>query len=214
MPQSSREAARALKLGRTQKIDVGKVTFKDLDDKTVSRYFLNVSSFGLAASIIGRVKGSSSLSWLPIDLMRGKASFALSTLQEIIGLDYTTVRVKIDDSEEHSLNTINFCIANARFFGGGMKIAPEAKLNDGYLDVVNIGDIGTAKMILNGYSLYRGTHVDLPEVKFKRARRIEARPATNNEIVRIETDGELPGKLPAVYEIVPAALNFRIPAAS
>ena len=213
MPQNSRDAAQALRKGHTRKVDVGRVTFQDFNDRTVSRYFLNVSSFGLAASIIERVKGSSSLSWVPIDVMRGKASFALSTLQELVGLNYSTVKVKIDDGKEHRLNTINFCVANARFFGGGMKIAPEADITDGFFDVVNIGDIGTAKVILNGYTLYRGTHFDLPEVKFKRARRIEATPASPGFEIRLETDGELPGKLPAIFEVVPAALNLRIPSA-
>lgn len=211
MPQNPREAARALRAGRTRRIDVGKVTFQDLEDKTVSRYFLNVSSFGLAASIIERVKGTSSMSWLPLDVLRGKASFALSTLQEVVGLNYSTVKVKIDDADERTINTINFCVANARFFGGGMKIAPEAKITDGFFDVVNIGDIGTAKIILKSYTLYRGTHMELAEVKFKRAHRVEARPASPDDDIRLETDGELPGKLPAVFEIEPAALRFRIP---
>ncbi|HUR97662.1 MAG TPA: hypothetical protein VMZ26_06280, partial [Pyrinomonadaceae bacterium] len=166
---------------------------------------------GLAASIIGRVKGSTSLSWLPMDNVRGRASFALSTLQEVVAIGATAVRVKIDDKEERTLQTVNFCIANARFFGGGMKIAPAAKINDGFLDVVNIGDINTAKIILNAYTLYRGTHLDLPEVKDTLAKRIEARPLREDQEVHIEIDGELPGRLPAVYEVVPAALRVRVP---
>jgi diacylglycerol kinase (ATP) len=77
--------------------------------------------------------------------LRGKASFALSTLQEVLDLNYTTVRVSIDGGEEKSLNTINFCVCNSRFFGGGMKIAPDASINDGFFDVVNIGDMRTAR---------------------------------------------------------------------
>lgn len=211
MPTSPREIARALKTGRSRAIDAGKVTYQNFDGETVSRYFLNVSSFGLAASIIERVKGSSSLNWLPLDTVRGRASFALSTLQEIVGLGATTVRVKIDNGEEHKLQTVNLCIANARYFGGGMMIAPEAKIADGFLDVINIGDIKTAKIILNAYTLYRGTHLDLPEVKDTLAKRIEARPMNPGDEVHIEIDGELPGKLPAVYEVVPNAIKLRVP---
>ena len=210
IPHGTREAARALKTGQTKKIDIGKVTFRDHDDKEVSRYFLNVSSVGLAASIIERVKASSTADWLPIPSLKGKASFALSTLQEVIGIEYETVRVRIDDGEEHNLNTVNFCVANARYFGGGMMIAPEAKLDDGYFDVINIGDLGTAKILLNAYKLYGGTHLTLPEVKTKLARRIEI-SSLNGEEIHLETDGELPGKLPAVYEIVPQALRIRVP---
>ena len=213
IPSETREAAKALREGTTKSIDVGNVTFVDLEDKPAERYFLNITSFGLAASIIERVKGTTSLSWLPLDTVRGRASFALSTLQEVVALGATSVRVKIDDKEERTLQTVNFCIANARFFGGGMKIAPAAKINDGFLDVINIGDINTAKIILNAYTLYRGTHLDLPEVKDTLAKRIEARPLNSDQDIHIEIDGELPGKLPAVYEVVPGALRLRVPAA-
>lgn len=92
-----------------------------------------------------------------------------------------------------------------------MKIAPEAKINDGFLDVINIGDINTAKIILNAYTLYRGTHLDLPEVKDTLAKLVEARPLNDSDEVHIEVDGELLGMLPAVYEVVPGALRVRIP---
>lgn len=211
IPSELREAARALRDGQTRSIDVGKITFQNKDDQPETRFFLNISSFGLAASIIERVKTSTSLNWIPLDTIRGRASFALSTLQEVVGLDSTRVRIKIDDGEETPLTTVNFCIANARYFGGGMMIAPEAKLADGFLDVINIGDIKTAKIILNAYTLYRGTHLDLPEVKDKLAKRIEARPFNDGDEVHIEVDGELLGKLPAIYEVVPGALKIRSP---
>ncbi|HLM60488.1 MAG TPA: diacylglycerol kinase family protein [Pyrinomonadaceae bacterium] len=211
MPTNAREAAKLLRDGTTKTIDAGRVTFFNHENERVSRYFLNVSSFGLSASIIGRVKTGSSLDWLPIDAFRGRASFALSTLQEVFDLGYTTVRVKIDEREEKLLNTINFCVANSRFFGGGMKIAPDAKINDGLLDVVNIGDIKTAKIILNAYRLYNGSHLDLTEVKSTLATRVEVSPSNDNQTIFLETDGELPGRLPAMFEIVPNALKVRVP---
>lgn len=214
IPNSTREAAQALRDGVTKKIDVGRVSFVNHQNEPANRYFLNVSSFGLSASINERVKGKDSLNWLPGDVLRGKAKFAISTLQEVLDFEFTTVRVKIDDAEEKSLNTINFCVANARFFGGGMKIAPDAKLDDGFFDVVNIGDIKTAKIIFNAYRLYSGSHLSLDEVKYKLARRVEIRPANENQVVDIETDGELPGKLPAIYEIVPQILKVRVPSFS
>lgn len=210
-PSSTREVAEALRDGVTKTIDVGKVSFVNHQNEAASRYFLNVSSFGLSASINERVKANGAMKWLPGEVLRGKAKFAISTLQEVLDFEFTTVRVKIDDAEEKSLNTINFCVANSRFFGGGMKIAPDAKIDDGFFDVVNIGDIKTAKIIFNAYRLYNGSHLSLEEVKYKLARRVEVRPANVNQTVDIETDGELPGKLPAVYEIVPQALKVRVP---
>jgi diacylglycerol kinase family enzyme len=146
-----------------------------------------------------------------MDRVRGRASFALSTLQEVLELEPITVKVSIDGETPKSLQTVNFCIANARYFGGGMMIAPDAKLSDGYLNVVNIGDIATAKVLLNAHTLYRGTHGTLTEVNQRLAQRIEVSAADPNVEVRLETDGELPGRLPAVYEVVPSALNVRVP---
>jgi YegS/Rv2252/BmrU family lipid kinase len=211
LASSPREAARQLREGKTKLIDVGKVTFLDHQGNPASRFFLNVASIGLSASINKRVKQKGDFQWIPSEVIRGKTKFALSTLEEILEKEFKTVAVKIDKREEKTLNTINFCVCNARFFGGGMKIAPQAKLNDGYFNLVNIGDLNTGKILLNGYKLYNGTHMDLSEVKSKLVKRIEIRPQNENEVINIETDGELPGKLPATFEIIPKALKIRVP---
>lgn len=210
MPQSASEAARGLRDGTTKTIDVGRVTFLNFKNEETSRYFLNISSVGLSASIIERVKTKNKLEWIPGNLLRGKTTFALSTLQEVLDLDFITVKVKIDDGAAKPLSTINFAVCNSRFFGGGMKIAPVAKINDGFFDVINIGDIKTAKILLNAYKLYSGTHLELKEVKSALGKRVEISPM-NNEEIHPEIDGELLGKLPAVYEIVPNALKVRVP---
>lgn len=211
LPHTNRDAAAALRDGVTKKIDVGKVTFDDHDGNTTSRYFVNVSSAGLAAEVIRRVKSTKVFDWLPVEQLRGKANFAVSTLKELVEMEPSILRVRFDDGEEHSLQTIAFCIANSRFFGGGMLIAAGAKLDDGLLDIVNIGDISTARLLLNAHTLYRGTLGDLDEVKVTRAQRIEISSADPSHEIHLETDGELPGRLPAVYEIVPNALRVRMP---
>lgn len=211
MPHTNRDAAAALRDGVTKKIDVGKVTFDDHEGKKTRRYFVNVSSAGLAAEVIRRVKGAKVFDWLPVEQLRGKANFAVSTLQEIVEMEPSILRVRFDDGDEQSLQTIAFCVANSRFFGGGMLIARDAKLDDGLLDIVNIGDISTARLLIHAHTLYRGTLGDLTEVKVTRARKIEISSADSSREIHIETDGELPGKLPAIYEIIPNALNVRFP---
>lgn len=212
LPSEPRQAAQAIRTGETKFIDVGKITFMNNDDKEETRFFLNISSFGLSASINERVKSNSFFKWIPFgNTIRGKAKFAYSTIQEVLELEYKLVNVKIDDKKESSLQTLNFCICNARFFGGGMKIAPNAKINDGKLDVVNIGDIKTARILINGYKIYRGSHLDLPEVKSSLAEKVEVSATNENDVIQIEIDGELPGKLPATFEIVPKALKIRVP---
>jgi YegS/Rv2252/BmrU family lipid kinase len=214
MPRSNREAAVCLRTGRTKSIDAGKVTFIDHLGKTASRYFLNVASVGLAAEVIRRVKSAKAFDWLPVESIRGRANFAFSAFQEVLDPDPSLVRLRIDGGEEHTLQTIAFCVANSRFFGGGMKIAPDAKINDGLLDIVNIGDISTAKILLNAYSIYRGTHGSLDEVKGTTAQVIEISSADRFGNILLETDGELPGRLPAKFEVVPNALKIRVPGSS
>ena len=210
MPLETREAAKTLQMGETRHIDVGRVTFQNFQNETVSRYFLNVASFGLSAAINEKVKEKDYFNWLPVEAIRGRAKYAISTLEKVLDTSFLTVRVRIDEREEKSLNTLNFCVCNARFFGGGMKIAPNARLGDGFFDVVNIGDIKTLKILFNAHTLYRGTHLGLEEVKVRLAKKIEVAPVGNREI-HLETDGELPGKLPVIFEIVPEALKIRIP---
>lgn len=214
MPLTNREAAAALRDGETRRIDVGKVTFDDHAGERQSRFFLNVSSVGLAAEIIKRVKSARVFDWLPIDALRGRANFAVSTLQEIIGVEPYLVRVRFDNGAEHNLQTIAFCVANARYFGGGMKIAPAASITDGLLDAVNIGDLGTARILVNALSIYRGTHDGLDNVNSTRARRIEVSAFDPASKILLETDGEMPGQLPASYEVVPNVLRIRVPARS
>ncbi|HEX9963083.1 MAG TPA: diacylglycerol kinase family protein, partial [Pyrinomonadaceae bacterium] len=190
IPTGAREAAQGLKTGETKKIDVGRATFLNHEGETTSRYFLNVASFGLSASVIERVKTKNKFDWLPHDLLRGRATFAVSTLQEVLDLNFVTVRVKIDEKEEKTLNTINFAVANSRYFGGGMKIAPDACINDGFFDIVNIGDMKTAKILLNAYTLYNGSHLNLSEVNHINAKRDEVKSADERKEIYLETDGE------------------------
>lgn len=212
LPSSTAEAAKMLRSGRTKQIDVGKVTFLDPHGSETHRYFVNVSSVGLAPHIVDRVKSTPAFDWLPSTSLRGRANFAVSTLQEVLNLEPDIVRVRFDDGDEHQLQTIAFCIANSRYFGGGMMIAPKAKINDGLFDVVNIGDLSTAQALLNALSIYRGAYDDIAEIKSTRAKRIEISSADPSKTIFLEVDGELPGKLPALYEIVPRALRVRIPA--
>lgn len=214
MSSTPREAAKQLRDGVTKLIDVGKVSFTTAGGDRAIRYFVNVSSFGLSASINERVKKKGGFEWIPGRTIRGKTKFALSTLEEVFDPKFSLVKVSIDGGPESSLATLNFCVCNARFFGGGMRIAPDALVDDGKLDLVNIGDLTTLRILLNSYKLYSGSHIDLPEVKSKLVSRVEVRPADSSQVIEIETDGEVPGCLPAVFEVVPGALRLRVPAQS
>jgi diacylglycerol kinase family enzyme len=168
----------------------------------------------MSADVIERVKDGGA-GWLPNKApkwLSGRLSFGISMLQTAVQSSATRVVVQLDDSHERHLAVANLCIANARFFGGGMKIAPEAKLADGQFDVITIGDLGPLKILTNAPRLYLGAHLGMQDVRHELARKIVARSAVKDVEVILEVDGELPGSLPATFQVVPRALRIRCPA--
>ena len=214
MPLRAADAGVALRQGRSCRIDVGRVEYVNHDGVNEMRYFLNVASFGMAGAVIERVKENPAW-WLPASsarLLGGKLSFAVASLQTTLSFSKPTVWVGLDDKPERRLTTANLCVANARYFGGGMKIAPEAKLNDGLLDVVAIGDLSAFTILTNSYRIYLGRHLGMQQVHHTQVKRITARPAQQSDEVTVEVDGELVGRLPATFEILSRALRVRFPA--
>src|SRR4030095_12850977 len=149
IPARVASAARILRDGQTRSIDVGKVIFTNDQGELESRYFLGVASFGMSADVIARVKEGGP-DWLPAKgpkWLTGRISFGAAMLQTAAKKAATRVVVQLDDDAARHMTVANLCIANARYFGGGMKIAPNAKLDDGKFDVVSIGDLGAAKIL-------------------------------------------------------------------
>jgi YegS/Rv2252/BmrU family lipid kinase len=214
LPTNTSAAARALRTGRTRRVDVGRVHYLNHEGEPETRYFLGVASFGMSPAIIQRVKASGG-GWLqsqPLGRIGGQLSFASAMLRATIETQAAIVQAQIDEQPERRLQVTNLCVANARYFGGGMKIAPTAVLNDSRFDIITIGDMGALEIIRNAPRLYFGKHLSMRQVQHQRARRVVARAARDDKKVAIEVDGELPGRLPATFEILPAALRLRCPA--
>jgi len=190
---------------------VGRVSFVDNSGKEVIKYFLGVASCGLSTKVIERVKNGGP-DWLPANTPRwlgGRISFGASLLQTAMRTEASRIIVQLDDSSDHQLNVVNFCVANARYFGGGMKIAPNAKLSDGKFDVVSVGDLSAVKIMTSAPRIYIGSHLSMAEVHHTLAKKIILRPADRNSKIALEVDGELPGRLPAAFQMIPGALRVR-----
>ena len=167
------DAAEILSNGQTRLIDVGKVTFTS-DGEQESRYFLGVASFGMSADVIARVKEGGP-DWLPAKgpkWLTGRVSFGVAMLQTALKTSATRVVVQLDDDPARHMTVANLCIANARYFGGGMKIAPDASLGDGKFDVVSIGDLGAARILTNAPRLYLGAHLSMSGVGHARGTKV------------------------------------------
>src|SRR5918999_3430172 len=205
IPAQSRTAARVLRTGQTRRIDVGRVSFVDHNGAEAMRYFLGVASCGMSTKVIERVKAGAP-DWLPVNTPRwlgGRISFGVSMLQTALRNQATRLVVQLDDAHERTLVVANLCVANARFFGGGMKIAPDAKLTDGKFDVVGIGDLSAVKIFTSAPRVYLGAHLSMPEVSHAHARKVVVRSPDRTSEVNLEIDGELPGRLPATFQIIP-----------
>ncbi len=211
IPSQSRDAARVLREGRTVRIDVGRVSYIDHNRNEAMRYFLGVASCGMSTKVIERVKRGGP-DWLPKNTPKwigGRISFGASLLQTAMRSTPTRLVVQLDDDHERHLLVSNLCVANARYFGGGMKIAPDAKLTDGKFDIIGIGDLSALKIFTSAPRVYSGSHLSMPEVSHALARKISVRAADRDAEVALEIDGELPGRLPATFQIVPEALRVR-----
>ncbi len=201
-PTDLAKAARRLRKGESRSVDIGRLTYVDHDGKEALRYFVNTASFGMSGKVARRANRSSKR-------LGGKVSFAVASLHTTLTESNSEVYLHIDQQEKRRLKVVSICVANGRFWGGGMKVAPDAKLNDGKFDVVIIGDFGLMEILTKSYRLYSGTHLKLDKVGFTQASRIEASPVNGSEAVMLEVDGETPGRLPATFELIPSALKIR-----
>jgi diacylglycerol kinase family enzyme len=96
-------------------------------------------------------------------------------------------------------------IANGRYFGGGMQVAPEAKLDDNLLDVVIIGNFGKLELIKNISRVYKGTHLTHPKVRLEKGTSVTIESAQQ---FLLHADGELLGEGPVSFSILPKALSL------
>lgn len=170
------------------------------------RYFLNISSVGASADIVSRVNRSSKR-W------GARASFVWATVRGLAASRPEPVRIRIDDRFEEERQVALIAVANGRYFGGGMCVAPDAYLDDGALDVVVMGEIGALTFLRHGPKIYRGEHGVLPEISMYRGRCLHVSSRGPGSVL-VETDGELAGCLNARFEVVPRAVRVLLPATS
>jgi YegS/Rv2252/BmrU family lipid kinase len=204
LPARFEDAARALARGRARAIDVGEITFINHQGNQEKRYFINVASFGMGGEVVKRANSSNKT-------FGGAMAYAYATLAATLSYQCPEVWLKIGDHASTRLRIANVSIANGRYFGGGMKIAPHAKIDDGLLDVIVIKENSLTQTIVNAPRLYAGTHLSLPYVITSQCDIIAATPIDEKEIVSIEVDGEAPGRLPATFRVIHNALNVRCP---
>jgi diacylglycerol kinase (ATP) len=197
----SRELDRALdiiKHAHTRTLDLGRIRYHDSRGHPSYRYFHNVTSFGLGGEVDERVNRTTKA-------FGGFLSFLWATLISLLRYDKKRVRLKVDDCFDGEVRVWNIAVANGQYHGGGMRVAPEARVDDGLFHVTVVGDLTLPQVFLNLPKLYNGAIYQVAKVISLVGKRIEA---SSDQRVLLDVDGEQIGALPVVIEIVPRAVHL------
>jgi diacylglycerol kinase (ATP) len=186
--------------GRTREVDLGRAHYRAWDGAERESLFANIASAGMSGAIAKRANETSKA-------LGGKASYLWATLAVLARWRNDEVRVRVD-GEERAGRMHDVVVANGRYFGGGMKICPDAEPDDGLFDVLLIGDLTKRDLLLTLPKTYRGTHLPHPKATMLRGTSVEVE---TSEPLPVELDGEQPGTTPVRFEVVPRALRLRTP---
>ncbi len=225
IPADHKEACRKLVEGNERVIDLGWMEY--LDEKDGQRkegYFNNIAGLGFDGEVTER---ANRMSPKVVRIIGGTLNYLSSLLVSFMKFREKDVELRVDDQALRAMAT-TVVVANCQYFGGNMRIAPDAVPDDGLFDVVIVGaGIGEtildlpkgqkppeptfikrvkakAKMMKNVPKLYKGTHINEPSVVVMRGKRVEV---TSDDRMVIQADGEIPGVGPVIFEIRPAALK-------
>ncbi len=196
------EAVERLATAEPRPLDLGLLELTAHSGETVRRAFLNITSFGLGGLTDRLVNAGPK--WIG-----GRAAFFVGSLRALISYDNAPVRIRVDGEVCLEAPIVNVAIANGQYFGGGMKIAPDADPSDGLFELVAMHDLTRAQGVALAPRIYQGTHVGQPGVRVLRGALIEAEALVPRAEVLIDMDGETPGRLPLKARVARGALRIR-----
>jgi YegS/Rv2252/BmrU family lipid kinase len=193
-------AVKRLKTPETRPLDVGLLEYRAHDGSTQHRYFVNVCSFGVSGVVDQEVNTTTKA-------LGGKVSFMLGSLKALTKYKDRLVKFTVDGGPLEQAHVTTLAVANGKYFGGGMKVAPGADVSDGLFDVTLWSGYGVSDFVLKSAGVYSGAHV-----KWKGTRTLTCKElvATSDEDVLIDCDGEQPGRLPCKMTVLPAAIRLKI----
>ena len=200
IPQNTKEAFQVALTGQVIPIDLGKI-----DDK----YFINVVSFGIDAQLVQYIPElKKKHRFFP-----GEGMYLYALLKQLsFPLDYPKMWITFKEvgiPKTFGQHTTTLVISNGTQYGEKFKIAPQAILDDGFLDICWIKKMDKAKILKALPKLIRGTHADLPEVQIYRLKSLTVHPETK---VACQVDGEtFDFKDEYSISVVPKALNVVVP---
>lgn len=198
-PNRVQDLGRLWKESSARRCDIVEASFSGGDGKKKNRWLLNIADVGLGSETCLRVNRNSKY-------MGGFASFLFGALSSIINFNNHSLCVEIDGREVFNGLSALVAVANGRFFGGGMMIAPGARTDDGLLDVVILKEFARLELLINMPDVYRGSHINHPKVMLMRGQNVTI---SSRDELALEMEGEVPGKVcQASFTLRPAALRI------
>jgi len=192
--------------GAPRPMDLGVVHFATEQGPAV-RAFASTSNVGMAAEVVQRVTG-------PLKRLGNNGAFAVATVGCLTRNKRRSVRIVTAEGLDTTADIVDIDVCNNPYMGGGMHVAPDARLDDGLLDVVVIGAASRTKLIRTFPKIYSGRHVDSPLVRIERTRSVTIESLPGHAPEGVVLDGELLGTLPARFEVLAGAIAVRVPASS
>jgi diacylglycerol kinase (ATP) len=164
------------------------------------RWFINVAGCGFDAIVAERVNRG-------FRHLRGTSAYIAAVVQSMAKLRAAPMRITLD-GEAMELRGLLCAVANAPLYGGGMRIAPDARVDDGLLDVCIVKEASALEFAAAFPRVFAGTHVGHPKVAMFRGRnvRVESDPP-----LPLLVDGEVIGATPAEFTVAPLAITLMTP---
>jgi len=191
LPKSIEGCLEVIINGKNKKVDVLKAN---------NHRFINVASFGIDGGVI--IETDKIKQKIP-----GTPAYIISSLKAIANFKPYSVRIKIDE-KILDREIVLAAVGNGAFFGGGMHITPEAKLDDQLLDVVIANKTTKVKLVNLFSKLFKGTHMNDSCVEHYKCHRFSIE---SQDDIYINTDGNLIGKIPATISIEEEKISILIP---
>jgi diacylglycerol kinase (ATP) len=181
--------------GHETRVDLGRVRTAD----GATMMYTTVAHSGLDGEVN---RWANTVTWLS-----GTALYAVAAVRTMATYQPTEMRITVDGTEWTGRPWL-VSVANTHCYGGGMDIAPGARVDDGLLDVVLVHDVSRARVLRCFPRMMKGTHLTIEGVEHFRGTTIEIDGPTDQEIY---ASGERVGLLPATVDVVPAALRVLVP---
>jgi diacylglycerol kinase (ATP) len=197
IPARLKDALKVITEAPSARIDVGRAMFRSPSGAPMERFFLNIADFGIGGEVVRKVNQRR--------LERRASSYVRCLVETMLQYRNKKLGLRVDGRDLPEGEYLIGAVANGRIFGKGMKVAPQARLDDGLFDTVLVKGMRFLEFCRHGWKLINGSHLSVPKISLIRGRRVEAVSRAEEEVL-LELDGEQLGTLPASFEIVPGAM--------